>query len=183
MNHAHSDGSDEAVDSGSHPACLPIEKLLLQCSVRRGRASGPGGQHRNKVETAVEITHTPTGISGIGYERRSQEANRKVAIRRLRQNLAVNFRTVTSEIVAPTSLWESRLSGGRIQCSDQHADFPAMLAEAMNAVDAKSYDVKRAAAALGCSTSQLIRFLAKLPEALETVNHSRESMGLKKLKR
>ena len=166
-----------------HPACLEPNRLLLQCDVRRGRASGPGGQHRNKVETAVEVIHAATGISGIAYERRSQEANRKVALRRLRQNLAVNFRSVTTDFVEPSSLWASRVREGRIQCSDQHTDFPAMLAEAMDAVDAKEFDVKRAAAALSCSTSQLIRFLAKLPEALEKVNRERESRGLKRLKR
>ena len=41
-----------------------------------------------------------------------------------------------------------------------------MLAEALDAIDAKEFDVKRAAAALGCSTSQLVRFVAAIPEAL-----------------
>ena len=36
-----------------HPAALPFDALLKECEVRRLRRSGPGGQHRNKVETAV----------------------------------------------------------------------------------------------------------------------------------
>ena len=40
---------------------------------RYAASSGPGGQHRNKVETAVVITHTPSGIQGEASERRSQE--------------------------------------------------------------------------------------------------------------
>lgn len=177
--------TDPSVDDAAtvHPAALPTEKLLEHCTVRRGRASGPGGQHRNKVETAIELVHEPTGVTAVAYERRSQEQNRKTAIRRLRMNLAVEVRNVATDFVEPSGLWESRLRGGRIQCSDQHADFPSMLAEAMDAVHAKSYDVKRAAAALGCSSSQLVRFVAKLPEALQRLNAEREALGLRKLRR
>jgi len=57
-----------------------------------------------------------------------------------------------------------------------------MLAEALNAIDAKEYDVRRAAAALGCSTTQLVRFVARVPEALEQVNQERGSRGLRRLK-
>ena len=165
-----------------HPSCADPAQLLTECEVRRSRASGPGGQHRNKVETAVEITHRPTGITAAAGERRSQDENRRVAIRRLRTLLAVKHRTVTSAVVEPTRLWQSRCQKGKIQCNDRHGDFPAILAEAMNAVHAKDYDVKLAAAALGCSTSQLIRFLAKVPEALQHVNNERADKGLNRLR-
>ena len=66
--------------------------------------------------------------------------------------------------------------------SDKHEDFPSMLAEALDAVFAKDADVRVAAAALGCSTSQLIRFLAKEPEAMQMVNAAREKTGLRRLK-
>ncbi|HRC56200.1 MAG TPA: peptide chain release factor-like protein, partial [Kofleriaceae bacterium] len=46
--------------------------LLAQCEVDRYRASGPGGQHRNKTESAVRIRHLPTGVSAIAEESRSQ---------------------------------------------------------------------------------------------------------------
>ena len=46
-----------------HPAMLDDGALLKQCEANFGRASGPGGQHRNKVETAATLTHTPTGLS------------------------------------------------------------------------------------------------------------------------
>ena len=172
----------DSPESMTHPATLPAEVLLEDCDIRRSRASGPGGQHRNRVETAIEITHRASGIQGAAVERRSQEANRRVAVDRLRMNLAIHIRTVNSEFVEPSDLWVSRCRNSKINCSEKHKDFPAMMAEALNAADAKSYDVKRAAAALGCSTSQLVRFIAKVPEALESLNSKRESLGLKKLK-
>ena len=47
------------------------------------KASGPGGQHRNKRETAVRIRHLPSGISALATEHRFQGRNKVLALRRL----------------------------------------------------------------------------------------------------
>ena len=71
-------------------ADLTDEQLIAQCRVETLRGSGPGGQHRNKVETAVIITHEPSGLRAEASERRSQEKNRAEAVRRLRVKLAID---------------------------------------------------------------------------------------------
>jgi peptide chain release factor len=52
------------------------------------RASGPGGQHVNRTESAVRVTHVPTGLQASAAEERSQHRNRKLALARLAGKLA-----------------------------------------------------------------------------------------------
>jgi peptide chain release factor 1 len=51
------------------------------------RAGGPGGQHQNKVSSAIRITHIPSGLSSECREERSQHANKTKAFKRLAYKL------------------------------------------------------------------------------------------------
>jgi len=65
------------------PLPLHLLELKAQCDVETYRASGPGGQHRNKTESAVRMTHRPTGIVRVATEHRSQLRNRELALERI----------------------------------------------------------------------------------------------------
>ena len=61
--------------------------LAQQVVIETYKSSGPGGQRKNKTETAVRLTHLPSGITVIATEYRSQAQNRQLAFERLRERL------------------------------------------------------------------------------------------------
>ena len=63
------------------------EDLLRECEVDTFRASGPGGQHVNKTESAVRLTHLPTGLVVTSREARSQHRNKALCLRKLREKV------------------------------------------------------------------------------------------------
>jgi hypothetical protein len=165
-----------------HPAALSDEDLLAQCDLSKTRSSGPGGQHRNKVETKVVICHRPTGIIGQAGERRSAVDNKRVALFRLRLLLATQIRNPVplGEIGSP--LWKSRCTGGKVVCNPEHHDYPALLAEALDVIAAAGDDAGKAALRLECTTSQLIKLVKDHPPALVQWNAARAARHLHPLK-
>jgi protein subunit release factor B len=63
------------------------EDLLRECEVKTFRASGPGGQHVNKTETAVRLKHLPSGLIVTSREMRSQHQNKALCLQKLREKV------------------------------------------------------------------------------------------------
>ena len=163
-----------------HPAALPPDDLLRDCHESRTRRGGPGGQHRNKVETAVVLVHRPTGIVAEASERRSQAENRAAAIRRLRVRLALEHRTAPP--AEPSELWRRRSQGGRLAVATDHDDYPALVAEALDRIEAATGLVAPVAALLDVTTTQLVGLFRRSPSAWTTLNETRRRHGIAPLR-
>jgi hypothetical protein len=160
-----------------HPAVLDPERLLADCEVSFTRRSGPGGQNRNKVETAAILKHRPSGIKAEANERRSQAENRRLALFRLRLTLAVGVRSPVPADPLP-DLWTGRTRNGRIRINPEHDDFPAMLAIALDALAQHGWNVPEGSETLGCTASQLLKLLRNEPRAWRLLNRERQARGL-----
>ncbi len=165
-----------------HPAALAPAALQVQCEVRHLRRSGPGGQHRNKVETAVQLVHRPTGLVAEANERRAQGENLAVALRRLRIELALEIRQPLEPDEVPSACWRSRCRAGRIAINPAHEDFPALLAEALDVLSAYECQTQPAAAVLDVTASQLVHLMEHEPRALALVNRWRAARQLRPLR-
>lgn len=163
-----------------HPCFLSEDQLLADCTTIRQRRSGPGGQHRNKVETAIRLEHQPSGLTAQASERRSQAENLKEALFRLRLELALNLRTDVAAAPAEevSTLWMSRVRTGRMAVNPGHEDFPALLAEALDMLQRVDWDHKQAAERLRISPSQLLKLIKLEPRAWLLLNTRRRERGL-----
>ncbi len=97
-----------AEDSETGPDLPDDDTLVAECRVETFRAGGPGGQHQNKTESAVRLTHLPTGISVTARDSRSQHRNRQIAIARLRAALEDRARPEVPRIPTRTPANEKR---------------------------------------------------------------------------
>jgi peptide chain release factor-like protein len=164
-----------------HPAELNESELRSQCDVTATRRSGPGGQHRNKVQTAVVITHRPTGVRAEANERRSQQQNALVAWQRIRVQLAVKVRLQRESAAVPSAVLHQRAKGGISKVNPENADFPALLALALDMIYDMDLRMAEAARALQVTASQLTRLVALSPAALAELNRLRKERGLRAL--
>jgi len=151
------------------------ETLLRHCREECFRASGPGGQHRNKTDSAVRLSVLNGSIVALCAEHRSQHRNRAEALRCLRSVLALELRMPIEQ--SKDERWSGAWKLGKKD--RRYAPFMAHILDVLSRYD---WAVGLAAEALGTSTGKLIRALSRDPHLWNAVNKERAKMGLVNLR-
>jgi hypothetical protein len=163
---------------------LSDAQLLAQCSVDTYRASGPGGQKRNKTSSAVRIRHPPSGLLVIAEESRSQHENRARALKRLRQAFFLKLReplpaeALTAEAVAARPDFAAARDGaGRLHLGRKDPRYWPAVGVVLDVLAAVEARLSAAAALLGVSTGNLVDFLQSDDKVWEQANQLRARFG------
>lgn len=164
--------------------------LRAQCDVHVYKSSGPGGQHRNKVSSAVRMRHRPTGISAHGDESRSQHDNRRMALRRLRMNIACGHRRPVdpaAEVphVVAECIFTPRGAGGgklkRMAVGRRDRRFWPVAAFLLDLLDVLEGRLADTAAVLGISTGNIAAVLKSERHLLTAAQRIRKAHGQKSI--
>ncbi len=161
---------------------LTDAQLLSQCEVDTYRASGPGGQKRNKTSSAVRLRHLPSGLIVIAEESRSQHENRARALRRMRQALHLKLRrslssTELGSLATCVEISAIKNASGRLDVGRKDPRFWPAAAVALDLLDAVQARVSEAAAAFGVTTANLLAFLQTDSKLWEQANILRRKHG------
>jgi len=163
---------------------LSDEQLLAQCEVHTYRASGPGGQKRNKTDSAVRLHHGPTGLIVTSTESRSQHENKARALRRLRQAIALQMRRPVDREHFVRPAWFEDIVGAerKLKLSPKGEPFWQVARLVMAVLDACGASVRDAADLLGLSTGHLVSFIESDEKVWEQANRIRRQYNCKPLR-
>ncbi len=172
--------AERALVSASRDQHLTMsdERLLDACRVETYRASGPGGQHRNKRDSGVRLTHEPTGVRVTATERRSQHENRRVAVHRLRKAIALRVRAPGDPTAPSTGSLAAALTDSRWpRLKIESESWLLVAAHVLDRLAAAEGKVSDAAAGLGVSTASLGKFLSLDADLWQEANRLRQRFG------
>ena len=157
-------------------------QLLADCEVDTLRASGPGGQKRNKTESAVRLRHRPTGLIAIAEESRSQAQNKARALRRLRKMLAVRLRGAVDPEEAPEAVVAAIDRKGRLDVGKRDVRYLPAVAAVLDVLAAHEGVLGDSAKQLGVTTGNLSTFITDDEDVMVEANRIREHFGLRPLR-
>ena len=158
------------------------DALIAQCKVDRYRASGPGGQHRNKTESAVRLRHEQTGVTAIGEDSRSQLENKMHAVRRLRSAIALEVR---EPMPAPTPRLLAFAAAGTAPLgakTRQTGEYWASIAELLDLLVENKLEIGTTAQQLGLTTGAMSKLLLHDEAVGRVVNDLRRAKGMRPLR-
>jgi hypothetical protein len=160
------------------------DALIAQCEVDRYRASGPGGQHRNKTESAVRLRHKLTGVSAIGEDSRSQSENKLHAVRRLRSAIALEVREPygldrISPRLAAFAAAGAAPNGAKTRLT---GEYWASIGELLDLLVAGDLEIGATAQRLGITTGALSKLLLHDDQVGRVVNDLRRAKGMRPLR-
>ena len=159
--------------------------LEAACEVDRYRSSGPGGQHRNKTESAIRLRHKATGVIAHADERRSQAENRVRAVQRMREHLALEIREAVEPGAEPSPWLRDLVARGTAPLGEktrQKPEFLVAFAQLLDVFVLCGCEVARTAERFGVSTGAMSKLLLVDDRTARAVNQLRSSRGLRPLR-
>ena len=145
-------------------------RFLQDCRWTEFQSPGPGGQKRNRKYSAIRVSHIPSGMTATAVESRSQNENKAGALKKLRRLIAMEIRCEKSPGIDTLAV------------STRNDKYPLLLAVLFDTLYRHNFSIAETAEALGLSTNQLVKILAKDTDAWQKVNQERQKREMKALK-
>jgi hypothetical protein len=162
------------------------DALIAQSEVDRYRASGPGGQHRNKTESAVRLRHKLSGATAIGEDSRSQAENKIHAVRRLRAHIALDLREpVALDGYTASPRLAALIAGGTAPLGARTrltGEYWTAIAELLDLLVAGELEIGATAHRLGITTGALSKLLLHDDQVGRAVNDLRRARQMRPLR-
>ncbi len=162
---------------------LSDAELLSKCEMDTYRAPGPGGQKRNKTDSAIRLRLKGMGLMVIATESRSQHVNRAKALRRMRQAIALELRRpIDPDSYDPSPMLTGCMDrGGKLKLGRKDQRYPSAVREILDVITGCQMRLSDAGRLLGITTANLSGFISKDIKLRAKVNQLRKEAGVKPL--
>ena len=145
---------------------LNDEGFLKKCSLSFFKATGRGGQKKNKTSSAVRLVHIPTKLSATSSDSRQQSSNKLYALRRLKLALAIQVRL-------PPKKWSQQE-----KINEKNPAFALFIASLLDIFDSCNWSLAQSAKFCNLSTNQLAKICLHHTVLLTCINQQRKKRNL-----